>query len=168
MIIAFPPCTHLAISGARYFEQKRESGVQRQAIEFFYKMLTADCDKIVVENPINIISGENYIKENFPDLYEEYGFPIKLTQKIQPWWFGDNVVKTTYLWIKGVDRLKPEVTEQPEIEYKEWYDEKQKKWKKESKWIYDAFCKCHTKEERSRVRSKTFGGIARAMAEQWG
>ena len=67
MIIAFPPCTHLAVSGASWFEEKRKDGRQREAIEFFCKFLYADCDKIAVENPVNIISGD-YVREWFPDL----------------------------------------------------------------------------------------------------
>lgn len=60
LIIAFPPCTHLATSGARYFESKRLDGRQREAIEFFCQFLTADCDHIAIENPQNIISGGVY------------------------------------------------------------------------------------------------------------
>ena len=87
MIIAFPPCTHLAVSGAKYFEKKRTDGRQREGIEFFCKFLTADCDKIAIENPIGIISGD-YIKKWFPDLSTKYGLPIKPTQIIQPYEFG--------------------------------------------------------------------------------
>lgn len=62
MILAFPPCTHLAVSGAKHFEKKRADGRQRDGIEFFCQFLTADCDKISIENPIGIISGD-YIKK---------------------------------------------------------------------------------------------------------
>ena len=79
MIIAFPPCTHLAVSGAAHFEKKRADGRQRQGIEFFMQFLNADCDKLAVENPVNIISGD-YISKHFPDLFQKYGFPIKPTQ----------------------------------------------------------------------------------------
>ena len=72
LIIAFPPCTHLCVSGARHFEKKRADGRQREGIEFFCKFLNADCEKIIIENPIGIISGK-YIKEHFPDLAEKYG-----------------------------------------------------------------------------------------------
>lgn len=64
MILAFPPCTHLAVSGAKHFEKKRADGRQRDGIEFFCQFLTADCDKISIENPIGIISGD-YIKSGF-------------------------------------------------------------------------------------------------------
>ena len=67
MIIAFPPCTHLAVSGAAWFETKRKDGRQREGIKFFCKILNADCEKIAVENPVNIISGE-YVKKFFPEL----------------------------------------------------------------------------------------------------
>lgn len=96
MIIAFPPCTHLAVSGARHFEQKRKDGRQREGIEFFCKFLTADCDKIAIENPIGIISG-NYIKEYFPDLVEKFNLPKKQSQIIQPYEYGHNAKKSTCL-----------------------------------------------------------------------
>ena len=67
MIIAFPPCTHLAVSGARHFEKKRADGRQREGIEFFAKFLNADCEKIAIENPVGIIAGD-YIPKWFPDL----------------------------------------------------------------------------------------------------
>lgn len=101
MIISFPPCTHLAVSGAKHFEKKRADGRQRKAIEFFATLLNADCSRIAVENPVGIISGE-YIPRWFPDLAEKYGFPIKSTQIIQPYMFGDHARKTTCLWLKGL------------------------------------------------------------------
>ena len=165
-IIAFPPCTHLAVSGAPAFEGKRKDGRQRFGIDFFGKFLIADCDKIVIENPVNIISGD-YVKTWFPDLCEEYHLPIKPTQRIHPWMFGDNHSKNTCLWIKGLPPLNPIITEQPKIEWFEWVDSKTGKKKREDKWIHDAFIKCKTAEERQKMRSKTFPGIAKAMAEQW-
>ena len=104
MIIAFPPCTHLAVSGARHFEKKRTDGRQREGIAFFCKFLEADCDLVSIENPVNIISGD-YIHKWFPDLAEKYGLPIKPTQIIQPWQFGDGVGKSTCLWLKGLPSL---------------------------------------------------------------
>ena len=118
-----------------------------------------------MENPVNIISGD-YIREWFPDLCDKYGFPIKPTQRIHPWMFGDNYSKNTCLWIKGLPPLKPEVTEEPEMEWVYWTDKKTGKQKRQNKWYYDAFRNC-TPEERGKVRSKTFPGVARAMAEQW-
>ena len=165
MIIAFPPCTHLAVSGARHFETKRADGRQREGIEFFCQFLTADCDKIIIENPVNIISGD-YIPKHFPDLAEKYGLPRKPTQIIQPWMFGDNFAKSTCLWIKGLPALVPEVTEEPEMEYLEWVSKKTGKPKRQAKWYQDALRL--PPEERAKVRSKTFPGVARKMAETWG
>ena len=73
MIIAFPPCTHLAVSGAAWFGKKREDGRQEDAIKFFMNVMNADCDKISVENPVNIISG-NYIEKHFPELQKNINF----------------------------------------------------------------------------------------------
>ena len=165
MIIAFPPCTHLAVSGAAWFEKKRNDGRQRDGIEFFCKFLTADCEKIVIENPVGIISGD-YIPKWFPDLAAKHGLPMKPTQIIHPWMFGDNYSKSTCLWIKGVEPLVPLVTEQPELDWFEWVDGKTGKKKRQPKWFADAWSL--SPEERSKVRSKTFPGIAKAMADQWG
>ena len=165
LIIAFPPCTHLAVSGAAWFEKKRADGRQKDGIEFFAKFLNADCDRIAIENPVGIISGD-YIPKWFPELAVKYGFPIKPTQKIHPWMFGDNFSKTTCLWIKGLPALTPLITEQPELEWFEWIDSKTGKKKRQPKWFADAWKL--SPEERSKVRSKTFPGIAKAMAEQWG
>ena len=165
MIIAFPPCTHLAVSGAAWFEKKRADGRQREGIDFFCKFLSVDCDRVVIENPIGIISGK-YIQEHFADLAEKYELPKEPTQIIHPWMFGDNYSKSTCLWIKGVKPLVPLVTEQPELEWFEWVDGKTGKKKRQPKWFADAW---HLPpEERAKVRSKTFPGIAQAMAEQWG
>ena len=163
MILAFPPCTHLATSGARHFEKKRADGRQQEGIEFFAKFLNAKCNKIVIENPVGIISGD-YIKKHFPELCEKYSLPRKPTQIIQPWMFGDGVQKTTCLWIKGVEPLKPIITEKPELEFVEWIDKKTGKTKRQPKWYYDA---PHGKDN-GKARSKTFEGVALAMAEQWG
>ena len=165
MIIAFPPCTHLAVSGARHFETKRADGRQREGIEFFCQFLAADCDKIVIENPVGIISGD-YIPKYFPDLADTYGLPRKPTQIIQPWMFGDDFAKSTCLWIKGLPTLIPEVIEEPEMEYLEWVSKKTGKSKRQAKWYQDALRL--SPEERAKVRSKTFPGVARKMAETWG
>lgn len=167
MIIAFPPCTHLAVSGAAHFEKKRADGRQRDGIEFFCQFLNLDCEKVVIENPIGIISGD-YIPKHFPELAKKYGLPKKQTQIIHPWMFGDNFSKSTCLWIKGVNPLVPIVTEQPELEWKEWVDKKTGKKKRQAKWFFEALVNAKTPKERSQIRSKTFPGIAKAMAEQWG
>ena len=157
MIIAFPPCTHLCVSGARHFEKKRADGRQREGIEFFCQFLNADCEKISIENPVGIIGG-NYITEHFQDLAQKYNLPIKPTQKIQPYEFGHPYSKTTCLWLKGLPKLQStKVLEKPE-----------------GGWVNQ----CFTKDGRyggfasnfqtSAERSKTFEGIGQAMAEQWG
>lgn len=157
MIIAFPPCTHLCNSGARHFAKKRADGRQRKGIEFFCLFLNADCEKIVIENPVGIMGG-NYIIKHFPDIAKKYGLPIKPTQKIQPFEYGHPYTKTTCLWLKGVPKLRPtNILKKPS-----------------NGWVNQAF----TKDGRyggfagnfndSKTRSKTFPGIAKAMAEQWG
>lgn len=156
MLIAFPPCTHLAVSGAAWFEKKREDGRQREGIEFFCKFLEADCDRVAIENPVGIISGE-YIPRWFPDLAKQYNLPRKPTQKIQPWEYGHPYTKTTCLWLKGLPTLKStKILQKPE-----------------TGWVNQSF----TKDGRyggfasnfsgSTERSKTFPGVAKAMAEQW-
>ena len=91
MILAFPPCTHLAVSGARYFEQKRKDGRQQAAIDFFMRIANADCPKIAIENPVGIMSSV----WRKPD------------QIIQPWQFGHGETKKTCLWLKGIPLLVP-------------------------------------------------------------
>lgn len=163
MIIAFPPCTHLAVSGALRFAAKREDGRQREGLEFFCKFLEADCDRISIENPVNIISGE-YCKKWFPDIVEKYGLPIKPTQTIHPWMFGHPESKKTCLWLKGLPPLKPtNVLPLPECGH--WANQTkdgQNKLMIDGKWI--GFNDPRT----AKYRSKTYTGIARAMAEQWG
>lgn len=150
MIIAFPPCTHLAVSGARHFKEKQADGRQQQAIDFFMAFVNAPCEKIAIENPIGIMSTK-YRKPN---------------QIIQPWMFGDKFTKSTCLWLKGLPELKP-TNIVDKGEFIEFISKKGKK-KKQPKWYYEALKNAKTKEERSILRSKTFPGIAKAMAEQWG
>jgi hypothetical protein len=149
MIIAFPPCTHLAVSGAAWFEQKRKDGRQQQGIGFFMMFANADCPRIAIENPIGIMSN----------LYR------KPDQIIQPWQFGDNVGKSTCLWLKGLPLLQPCVTKRPEPQYHTWVD-KNGKTKRQEQWFYETRCLPHS--ERGKIASKTFPGIAKAMAAQWG
>lgn len=158
MLLAFPPCTHLAVSGAAWFEKKREDGRQREGIEFFCQFLRAECDRIAVENPVGIISGD-YIRKWFPDLAEKYGLPWAASQKIHPWQFGDSFEKTTCLWTKGLPDLVPTDI----VDRGEFITHKSGKVK--PKWFADAFSL--PPAERAKVRSKTFPGIAKAMAEQW-
>lgn len=91
MIIAFPPCTDLAVSGARYFKQKQADGRQQKSIEFFMKFVNAECERIAIENPIGIMST-HYRK---PD------------QIVHPWMFGHGETKATCLWLKNLSKLKP-------------------------------------------------------------
>lgn len=160
MIIAFPPCTHLAVSGARHFEKKRADGRQRWGVEFFCAFLAADCDRVAIENPVGIIGGE-YILQHFPDLAERYGLPRKPSQIIQPYEYGHPNKKTTCLWLKGLPLLVPTeiVSPEPDFVYPNG--------KTYPNWMMETLKNCKTPEERSTARSKTFPGIAKAMAEQW-
>jgi hypothetical protein len=149
MIIAFPPCTHLASSGARWFKQKRADGRQQKAIDFFMRFANADCEHIAIENPIGIMSTE----WRKPD------------QIIQPWQFGDKAQKSTCLWLKNLPLLTPtNIVSKGEMF--EWKDEKTGKTKRQPKWFVNTW-KLPPKE-RALIRSKTYKGIAEAMAEQWG
>jgi len=161
MMIAFPPCTHLTVSGARHFEQKRKDGRQQQGIDFFMAMINAPIEKIAVENPVGIMSNV-YRKPN---------------QIIQPYYFGDPFQKTTCLWLKNLPNLyynlEPNLFDsnitstKDKGEFIEFISKKGVK-KRQPKWYFDALKNAKTKEERSTLRSKTFPGIAKAMAEQWG
>ena len=131
MIIAFPPCTDLAVSGARWFPEKRADGRQQRSIAFFMQFVNTDCPKIAIENPIGIMSSE-YRK---PD------------QIIQPWQFGHGETKATCLWLKGLPKLKPTKIVEGVLENRIW--------------------RMPPGPDRAKLRSKTFPGIARAMAEQW-
>jgi hypothetical protein len=165
-IIVFPPCTDLANSGAAHFAKKRADGRQRKSVLFFCTWLAADCDIIIIENPVGIISG-NYVRTHFPDLAEKYGLPRKPTQIIQPWQFALNeeelTEKTTCLWIIGGPHLVPVRTNKPDIPYKEWTTPDGKT-KRQTLWYYNTRCLPH--QERGTAASKTFHGIAVAIAEQ--
>lgn len=151
MVLAFPPCTHLAVSGARHFNEKRKDGRQYMGIGFFMAFTALQhVPMVAIENPVGIMSNV-YRK---PD------------QIIQPWQFGDNYEKTTCLWLKGLPLLIPQVKEKPKMEFIEWQDKKTGRTKRQAKWYYEAMKL--PPNERAMVRSKTFIGVARAMAEQWG
>lgn len=168
MIIAFPPCTHLAVSGARHFEKKREDGRQLEAIELFMEILNADCDKIAVENPVNIIGG-GYIAKWFPHIISKYPMVYrKKDQIIQPWQFGDKAQKTTCLWLKGLPLLKhTDVVDKGEFVTT---GKDNKKYAEFTAWMKDENGKTigWNDPRTAKLRSKTFPGIAKAMAEQWG
>ena len=144
LIIAHPPCTHLAVSGARHFEKKRADGRQQQGIDFFMRVVNIDVPKLAVENPIGIMSS----------LYR------KPDQIIQPWEYGHNATKSTCLWLKGLPLLKPtNIVDKGEfVTFPSG--------KRMNKWYADS-SKLSPKE-REKWRNKTFQGIADAMAEQWG
>ena len=144
MIIAFPPCTHLASSGAAWFKQKRLDGRQQEGVDFFLTFTDLDCPKVVIENPVGVMSTR-YRK---PD------------QIIQPYMFGDPFEKRTCLWLKGVDKLKPTNPVEPEPRMKYASGTTMPAWYAEA-WKLPQV-------ERSRVRSKTFPGVAKAMAQEWG
>ena len=143
MIIAFPPCTHLAVSGAAHFEKKRQDGRQQQGIDFFMAFTQVKCERVAIENPIGIMS--KHYRE--PD------------QIIQPYMFGDSYQKSTCLWLKNLPLLTPTkiVSKGEMVEYGS--GKKMPKWYAEA-WRMPA-------EQRAKLRSKTFPGIAKAMAEQW-
>ena len=164
IIIAFPPCTHLAVSGAAHFLKKREDGRQREGIEFFCQFLKADCERISIENPVGIISG-GYVAKHFPDVAEKYGLPVKYTQKIQPYMFGHEARKATCLWLKGLPMLVPtKVVSMGEI------DKNGCSYGASATYARDENGKIipWNDPRTGKIRSKTFPGIAKAMAEQWG
>ena len=143
LVIAFPPCTHICVSGARHFEQKRKDGRQQQGIDFFMLFANADCPRIAIENPVGIMSSV-YRK---PD------------QIIQPWMFGDPFTKSTCLWLKGLPVLVPtDIVDKGEFTTF-------RSGKRHPKWYAD--CLGKSPHERAKLRSKTFPGVAKAMALQW-
>jgi site-specific DNA-cytosine methylase len=141
-MIAFPPCTHLAVSGAAWFEQKRKDGRQQQGIDFFMAMIYAPIKHIAVENPVGIMS-KIYRK---PD------------QVIQPYYFGDEASKKTCLWLKNFPLLYH--NDKPNL----FDDYKTHVGKGKIVNGYPAWMFNNDKKH----RSKTFPGIAEAMANQWG
>jgi hypothetical protein len=160
MMIAFPPCTHLALSGSMHFEKKRQDGRQQEGIDFFLKIANAKIDKIAIENPMGIMGK----------IYRPYD------QVIHPYFFGDGFQKTTCLWLKNlpklqhfkeVDLFNNIITHVIPEERYYWTDKKTGKIKSQPMWYYQALINAKTKEERSTIRSKTFPGIAKAMAQQW-
>ena len=151
MILAFPPCTYLTVTGNRWFniEKYGEKAIQRhkdreKAIDFFMLFANADCPKIAIENPVGVMST-HWRKPN---------------QIVNPYQFGDPFEKKTCLWLKGLPNLKPTdiVDVPPRTKFKSG--------KTMATWYSDALNL--PKAERARVRSKTFLGIAKAMTTQWG
>jgi len=149
MLICFPPCTDLAVSGARHFERKIADGSQKKSIDFFMRLANCNISKIAIENPIGIISG----KWRKPD------------QIIHPWQFGDKAQKSTCLWLKNLPKLQhTEIVDKGE--FFEFTSKKGEK-KRMPMWYYKALKDAKNPEQRRTLRSKTFPGIAKAMAEQW-
>lgn len=139
--IGFPPCDHLAVSGARWFEEKRNDGRQRKGIKFFLEMLNVFN---VIENPIGIMNGGDYLQKYYPEWAMHARKPDQI---IQPWQFGHGETKATCLWIKGLPLLKPTNI----VEGRE-----------------QRVHRLPPTADRAKLRSKTFPGIAEAMANQWG
>jgi hypothetical protein len=157
LMIAHPPCTFLAVSGARHLYNKdgsvnRERERERDlALNFVQKLMNVNIPKIAIENPISVISS--HIRK--PD------------QIIQPYWFGDSASKSTCLWLKNLPKLTPtDIVSKGE--FKEWIDKKTGKTKRQALWYYEALQQAKNSAERRTLRSKTFKGIAEAMANQWG
>jgi site-specific DNA-cytosine methylase len=128
LMVAHPPCTHLAVSGARWFKDKREE--QAEALEFVRMLLEAPIKRIALENPVSIISS----KIRKPD------------QIIQPWMFGHGETKATCLWLKNLPKLYPTEVVQGRVPRVHMMAPSPDRWKE---------------------RSRTYAGIAEAMAEQW-
>ena len=162
LMIAHPPCTYLAVSGAKWFyhpddkdlpiEKRRphpkfpnRAKDREDGIKFFLALANADIKYIAIENPIGIMSK----KFRKPD------------QIVQPYFFGDHASKATCLWLKNLSKLKPTnmVDKGEFIKFGSG--------KSLPKWYSDALTKAKTPEERRTLRSKTFPGFAKAIAEQW-
>ena len=151
MIIAFPPCTYLTVTGNRWFNVERygEKAIQRQkdrkeAVKFFMAFANADCEKIAIENPIGHMSSA----WRKPD------------QIIHPYMFGDPARKATCLWLKGLKPLEhTNIVEPVIIKYKNGKGT-------DNPWHMETMSL--PPDERAKARSKTFSGVAKAMAEQWG
>jgi hypothetical protein len=131
MMIAHPPCTDLAVSGARHFEAKRKNGSQQRSIDFFMKLVNAPIEKKCIENPISIMST----------IYK------KPDQIIHPWQFGHGETKATCLWLQNLPKLLPEKI----VDGRE-----------------QRIHRLPPSPDRWKIRSKTYQGIADAMANQWG
>ena len=148
LLICHPPCTYLTCSGNRWYKPEYKDKFpnrieqRERAVEFFMTFINANCEHIAVENPVGIMSTR-YRKPN---------------QYIQPYYFGDPEKKTTGLWLKGLPCLKPtNIVEAVIIRTKSGVNEP--RWHMETMYL--------PPKERAKLRSKTFPGIAKAMAEQW-
>jgi site-specific DNA-cytosine methylase len=156
LMIAHPPCTYLAVSGAGWMWNKdgtrneERYKNQMEGLEFVHALMDLDINHICIENPISVISS--YIRE--PD------------QIIQPWMFGDEAQKSTCLWLKNLPLLREtKIVDKGKMHT--WTDSKTGRKKQQPLWHYEALLKAKTPQERRTLRSKTFPGIAEAMAAQW-
>lgn len=140
MLLAFPPCTHLSVSGARYFKNKDRE--QQEALAFVHLLLNANIFRIALENPIGVIST----KIRKPD------------QIIQPYQFGHDASKATCLWLKNLPKLVSTDYVEPRIV------EGKKRWSNQTDSGQN---KLGPSPDRGKLRSKTYQGIAEAMANQW-
>ena len=139
MIIAHPPCTHLSLSGAKYWAEKRADGRQQKAIKFVEDIWDADCPRICIENPVGALTKHSKLG--------------KASVYIQPYEFGHAEQKRTGLWLKGL----------PKLEGTKFIDVKglPNKERHRLHWLPPS-------KDRWKIRSTTFQGIADAMADQWG
>ena len=149
MLIAFPPCTHLTRACGHLWAEKRKAGLQQDAIEFVKKLMLAPIKHIAIENPLGILSQA--IRK--PD------------QIIHPYYFGEEKQKATCLWLKNLPPLKPTKIV-GRGDFKIYYSKHTGKMKKYPMWQYEVYAKVR-KQDRWKVRSTTFKGIAEAMAKQW-
>ena len=160
LIIAFPPCTFLTVTGNRWFNVSRygDSALARlkerkKAIDFFMQFVNARCDRIAIENPIGVMSS----RFRKPD------------QIVHPYQFAfsdaERYVKSTCLWLKNLSPLQPLHTQKPDIKYHTWIDSNGRV-KRQAQWYYNTRCLPYS--QRSLIASKTPYGLAEAMAEQWG
>ena len=138
MIIAHPPCTHLSLSGAKYWAEKRADGRQQAAIKFVEDIWDADCPRICIENPVGALTKHSKLG--------------KATQYIQPYEFGHAEQKRTGLWLKGLPKLKG--TKFIDVKGLPNKERHRLHWLPPSK-------------DRWKIRSTTFEGIAQGMASQW-
>ena len=155
LMIAHPPCTYLAVSGARWLYNKDGSKNeeryknQAEALDFVEQLMNAPIEHIAIENPISVISS--HIRK--PD------------QIVHPYMFGDKASKSTCFWLKNLPKLEPtDIVEKGE--FVEFISKKGVK-KRQAKWYYDALSKAKSTEERRTLRSKTFDGMAEAISKQW-
>lgn len=146
----------LAVSGARWMYNKDGSVNQERlknqklALNFVQKLMDAPIEKIAIENPISVISSQIRKPE----------------QIVHPWMFGDKASKSTCFWLKNLPLLKPtNIVEKGD--FKEWVDKKTGKLKRQATWYYEALQNAKTPAERRTLRSKTFKGMAEAIAKQW-